>query len=203
MMLIGMLGLVVALLPAPAMAQQACRPAGSQWDHHDKYVGTIASYDHGIVRLTALGGTVDYSNKCHYKDAKGELWRLDVGTPLKRVAAGAAPPVKAAAPAAAGGPIKTGVYECDSPQMIGGMVMPNPSTGHMFGVLGPGSYRDFNGGRGAFSFAGDILTMTSGPLKGIRYRRASPKLFYPLNAKGERGSIRCVYNAAKSLTGRW
>jgi hypothetical protein len=109
-----------------------------------------------------------------------------------------------AAPAtASGGAIPTGVYECDSPQMIGGVVMPNPSTGHMFGVTGPGAYRDFNGGRGTFSIAGDILTMTSGPLKGIRYRRAMPTLFYPLNAKGERGAIRCVLNKAKSLTGRW
>ncbi|TAD82097.1 MAG: hypothetical protein EAY70_04025 [Sphingomonadales bacterium] len=101
------------------------------------------------------------------------------------------------------GPIPVGVYECDSPQMIGGMVMPSPSTGHMFGVFGPGSYRDFDGGRGAFTFSGGILTMTSGPLKGIRYRREAERLFYPLNEKGERGAIRCVLNRAKSLKGRW
>ncbi|MBU7581220.1 MAG: hypothetical protein KAF27_12285, partial [Porphyrobacter sp.] len=103
-------------------------------------------------------------------------------------------PLAAQSPGGASGSIPVGVYECDSPQMVGGMVMPNPSTGHMFGVLGPGTYRDFNGGRGAFTFAGGILTMTTGPLKGVRYRREAERLFYPLNEKGERGAIRCVFN---------
>jgi hypothetical protein len=191
-----------ALTPTPALAQQSCPAAGMQFDHHNKYEGTVYTKDNGWVRLTSKGGLVDYSNRCHYSDAAGQLWKLDVGTPLRKVAAGTPPPAKPAEPALAG-PIANGVYECDSPQMIGGMVMPSPSTGHMFGVTGPGTYRDFNGGRGSFSFAAGILTMTSGPLKGIRYRREAATLFYPLNAKGERGSIRCVLNRSKSLTGRW
>ncbi len=208
LLIIAAAALAVALLPAPAQAQQACRAKGTVVDYHDKYDGIIAGYDNGIVRLTALGGVADMANQCQYRDASGKLWRLDVGAPMRKVGTAnvaPAPAVKAApTPAAAsGGAITPGVYECDSPQMIGGMVMPSPSTGQMFGVTGPGTYRDFNGGRGTFSFAGDILTMTSGPLKGIRYRRAMPTLFYPLDAKGERGSIRCVLNRAKSLTGRW
>lgn len=191
-----------SLFAPSAQAQQSCPPAGTQFDYHDQYKGTVYSYDNGWIRVTSKGGTVDYSNRCHYVDAEGKEWKLYVTEPLRKVAAGAPHPAKPADPVF-NGPIPVGVYECDVPQMIGGMVMPSPSTGHMFGVFGPGSYRDFNGGRGAFSFAGGILTMTSGPLKGIRYRRAGDTLFYPINAKGERGSIRCVLNKAKSLNGRW
>ncbi len=101
------------------------------------------------------------------------------------------------------GPIPTGVYECDAPANFGGSVMGAPTTGLFFGVTGPGAYRDFDGGRGAFSLNGDVLTMTSGPLRGTRYRRQGATLFRPLNAQGQVGPIRCVLNRAKSLNGRW
>ena len=101
------------------------------------------------------------------------------------------------------GPIAMGVYECDSPAAVGGSIMGRPVTGFFFGVTAPGAYRDFDGGRGAFSLNGDVLTMTSGPLRGIRYRRQAAGLFRPLDAQGQIGPIRCVLNRAKALTGRW
>lgn len=100
-------------------------------------------------------------------------------------------------------PIPAGVYECDAPINVGGMMMGSPQTGLMFGVTGPAAYRDFNGGKGGFALSGDLLTMTSGPLKGTRYRRQGPTLFRPLNAAGAIGPTRCLLNKSKTLTGRW
>lgn len=196
-----LLGLCALLVHTPAaQAQQACPPKGTVLEWHDFYEGFVYSYDHGWVRVTALGGNVSYSNTCEFIKDDGEKVKIPLTAQLRRPVGGAAARPR---PAANWGAIPVGVYECDVPQMIGGMVMPSPSTGHMFGVFGPGSYRDFRGGRGSFTFSDNILTMTSGPLKGIRYRREGATLFYPIDAKGKRGSIRCVLNKAKSLNGRW
>lgn len=186
-----------------AMVAQSCPPKGMVFDYHDKYVGSVYSYDHGIVRLTSEGGMADNIGRCYYKDIKGEIWKLDVATPMKKVAAGAPPPASPKpAPALTSAP-PLGVYECDAPHMIGGMVMPNPQPGLYFGLKSASTYRDFNGGTGSYSFSGGILTMTTGPLKGTKYKRTDAKLFKPLDARGQEGSIRCVLNTSKSLTGRW
>ena len=98
-----------------------------------------------------------------------------------------------------------GVYECDAPSMMNGMVIPNPQTGPMFGVTGPGRYRDYDGGEGRFDLADHVLTMTSGPLEGTRYRQ-DPELetyFQLLDEAGEATGIRCVLNEARDIDGRW
>ncbi|WP_029087429.1 hypothetical protein [Brevundimonas aveniformis] len=106
---------------------------------------------------------------------------------------------------ASGAVLPLGVYECDAPMMMGGMVVPNPQTGPMFGVTAPGRYRDFDGGTGRFELADHVLTMTSGPLEGTRYRQ-DPEMetyFQPLDETGEVGEIRCVLNADKDIDAPW
>jgi len=98
-----------------------------------------------------------------------------------------------------------GVYACDAPMMMGDMVVPDPQTGLMFGVTGPGRYRDYDGGTGRFSLADHVLTMESGPLEGTRYRQ-DPELetyFQPMDENGEVGSIRCLLDEAKDINGSW
>jgi hypothetical protein len=198
-----MLAFGAFVLPGQASAQQGCPAPGTLFDYHDLYEGTVYRQDNGWVRVTAEEGSTRFSNYCPFVGPDGRRYSVAPDDPrLRRVAANAPLPPRPAEPQF-NSPIQVGVYECDSPQMIGGMVMPSPSTGHMFGVFGPGSYRDFNGGRGAFSYSGGVLTMTSGPLRGIRYRRSGETLFYPLDQRGQTGSIRCVLNRAKSLNGRW
>ncbi|MBN8552938.1 MAG: hypothetical protein J0L52_08610 [Caulobacterales bacterium] len=107
--------------------------------------------------------------------------------------------------AAQGVVLPLGVYECDAPIMIGGMVSANPQTGPMFGVTGPGRYRDFDGGEGRFELADHVLSMTSGPLEGTRYRQ-DPEMetyFQLLDENGEVGDIRCLLNTSKDINAPW
>lgn len=157
--------------------------------------------------VTSLGGAYDDTLGCRWRreDTGAVIWlSMAHMTPLQ--GGGSATPSRGGAqPSTSGamGPIPNGVYECDAPINVGGSMMGSPQTGLFFGVTGPGAYRDFDGGRGAFTVNGNILTMTSGPLRGTRYRRDAATLFRPLNAQGQTGSIRCVLNRSKSLTGRW
>eukprot|EP01035_Chromulina_nebulosa_P035032 gene35032-47071_t len=103
-----------------------------------------------------------------------------------------------------GGPVlPLGVYVCDSTQMIGGMVMPQPEPVFMFGVTGPGRYRAFDGGSGRFGITDGILTMTSGPLEGTRYRQDSETYFQPIDDDGQPSGIRCVHSATKDIDQPW
>lgn len=184
--------------------QTSCPPAGARY-RRDNISSSFV--------VVSLGGPYHSALGCQWRreDTREEIWlSFSMMTPLG--ASPARPSVPGAAGAGTGtgsqtrgafGPIANGVYECDAPINVGGMTMGSPQTGLFFGVTGPGAYRDFNGGRGAFTVSGDTLTMTSGPLRGTRYRREGATLFKPLNAQGQTGSIRCVLNRSKSLTGRW
>lgn len=103
-----------------------------------------------------------------------------------------------------GAVLPQGVYECDAPQMIGGMVMPNPQPATMFGVLGPGRYRGYDGGEGRFELVDHVLTMTSGPLEGVRYQQ-DPDLetYFQVLDGDEPSGTRCILNDAKDINGAW
>lgn len=184
--------------PAPAM-QSTCPPSGARFQRNN--------IDSTFV-VVSEGGAMDDTLGCRWRreDTGARIWlTMELMRPLGP--AGGASTGRPATPTASGsaslGPIAMGVYECDSPAAVGGSIMGRPVTGFFFGVTAPGAYRDFDGGRGAFSLNGDVLTMTSGPLRGIRYRRQAAGLFRPLDAQGQIGPIRCVLNRAKALTGRW
>ena len=206
---------MVGITPGPAdrpaeaavrVAQTSCPPAGARY-RRDNISSSFV--------VVSLGGPYHSALGCQWRreDTREEIWLgFSMMTPLG--GASSPSPGRPPAPRGAGGgtgsqtpgafgPIANGVYECDAPINVGGMTMGSPQTGLFFGVTGPGAYRDFNGGRGAFTVSGDTLTMTSGPLRGTRYRREGATLFKPLNAQGQTGSIRCVLNRSKSLTGRW
>lgn len=213
----------------PALAQD-CPPAGARYEHDNFVVRSIVtslggrrhpalgcqwrrSTDNRVIWLepgVAMKPVGDSSTVAPRipparpavarPPARVAVTSPGIAAPSRPVPAPAPAPVR---PAGDFGPIQIGVYECDQPISIGGMIMGSPVPGPMFGVTGPGAYRDFNGGTGSFSFSGGILTMTSGPLRGTRYQRSDATLFHPLDAKGQRGSIRCVLNKRKDLRGRW
>lgn len=193
------LTLISAVAFSSAAQAQECPAAGARYVS-DNFVR--------VSRLTSLGGKMDDTLGCRWRrDEDGQVIWLSLGPTLKPLNEAAKPAGggTASRPAAAapGGAIPGGVYECDTPISIGGLIQGTPATGPMFGVTGPGTYRDFDGGTGRFQLAGDILTMTSGPLQGTRYQRQSETVFRPLNAAGKTGPIICRLNRSKPLTGRW
>lgn len=174
----------------PAAAQEACPPAGKRFIN-DNVMQRSEIVSTGI-RDPLLG--------CKFRQPDGKdihLRYLASLTPVEQVKQEAAPNLSAPPP--------VGVYACDAPINIGGMIMGSPQTGLMFGLYDARRYRDFDGGSGAYQFdtASAELRMTSGPLKGQRYRRTDDKLFKPLNDKGEEGGIRCLHAPSKSMQGRW
>lgn len=184
--------LVAALSGGAAKAQfSSCPPVGTQF---------ILDNANIRVTVTSISPTpVEKSCAFRQNDDGTVHWKRYMSSLTP-----AGPAARAAVPAAeAFGPLQGGVYACDMPISIGGMMQGTPATGPMFGVTGPGRYRDFNGGTGTFALNGNILTMTTGPLKGTRYRREGATYFKPMNARGETGSIRCILNRYKSLNGRW
>ncbi len=192
------LALLLAIPALPALAQEKqCLPAGA------RYIK-----DNFIVRseLISQGGVPDPLLGCKWRNAEtGEnVWvRVMSGmTPLDQAKAAEA---KQAQQNDVSGPLPKGVYLCDAPINVGGMIMGSPQTGPMFGLYDERRYRDYDGGTGNYRYdaGSNLLQMTSGPLNGMRYRRTGATLFKPLNDKGEEGGIRCLHAPSKSMQGRW
>ncbi len=151
--------------------------------------------------ITSTGEAIDPLLGCPFTNQDGERHyeRLNMIPYLKK--ASKAPEIK---PKTQGfGPLAIGVYECDVPISIGGMIQGTPSTGHFFGLYDGKNYRDFNGKKGTYKLNGDILAMVTGPLKGIKYKRTGAKFFKPMDKNGSIGSISCHHTKAKSLKGKW
>jgi hypothetical protein len=200
---------VLAILlacPVPGEARSATCPAAGARYESNNFVRTSI--------VVSLGGDRDDTLGCRWRrEEDGQVLWLEPDRPSMRPLAGAGPGGNRAGgqpPAPDGGPeragagaVQTGVYECDAPANLAGGIVGAAQTGLMFGVMAPGVYRAFDGGRGSFRMEGNILVMTSGPLSGTRYRRDAAVLFRPLDAGGQAGSIRCVLNRSKPLDGRW
>lgn len=93
------------------------------------------------------------------------------------------------------GPLKLGVYGCDSPQL-------GIRADVMIGLLDERNYRHFDGGQGRYRYDPKtaVLEITSGPVKGIRYRRFSETAFRVLEIDGDANtSTRCIFNPAKNV----
>ena len=93
------------------------------------------------------------------------------------------------------GPLKLGVYGCHSPQV-------GIRADVMIGLLKGGSYRHFDGGEGRYRYHPEtlMLEITSGPIKGIRYRRIADTAFSVMEIGGEANtSTTCALNTAKSV----
>lgn len=101
----------------------------------------------------------------------------------------------AAAPAAAvpGGKLGTmeaGTYICELPGDAGGPAgIRQPEEG--FDIVNSTTYRNAQG-RGTYLLTGDVLTMTSGPKRGLRYHRISERFLRQIDASGKDSALRCV-----------
>jgi hypothetical protein len=202
---------VLAILlacPVPGEARSATCPAAGARYESNNFVRTSI--------VVSLGGDRDDTLGCRWRrEEDGQVLWLEPDSPAMRPLGGAGPGANRTGgqpPAPEGGPeragtgagtVQNGVYECDAPANLAGGIVGAPQTGLMFGVMAPGVYRAFDGGRGTFRMEGNILVMASGPLSGTRYRRDGPVLFRPLDAAGQAGSIRCVLNRSKPVDGRW
>lgn len=187
--------LTIGFSLATQAQEKQCLPAGARYIKNN-FIQTS--------ELVSLGGTPDPLLGCKWRNAQtGEdVWvRVMAGmTPADQAKASEA---KQAADLSA--PPSKGVYLCDAPINVGGMIMGSPQTGPMFGLYDERRYRDYDGGTGNYRYdtTKNELQMTTGPLNGMRYRRADTKLFKPLNDKGEEGGTRCLHAPSKSMQGRW
>jgi len=190
--ILGLALLPLAGIAVPAAAaEEPCPAAGRRFISDNVMERTeVISTGQRDALLGCLFRRADGGKDVHYR-------YVNMLTPVEQVKPLAKPDL--------GSPPSTGVYACDAPINIGGMIMGSPQTGLMFGLIDQRRYRDFDGGTGNYNFDGvqNLLTMTSGPLKGQRYRRTDAKLFKPLNDAGEEGGIRCLHSPSKALNGRW
>lgn len=113
---------------------------------------------------------------------------------MKRALAALLAPLAAApALAADGGPIDTillGYYACELPGDATG------PAGHRrpeenFWIIAGSSYRTEQG-HGAYLLTGNRVIMTSGPMRGEKFRRVSNGFLRKLNADGTDTALRCV-----------
>ena len=181
----------LALLALPMVAQAAtCPPAGARYIS-DNFVRRS--------EIVSLGSAHDGTLGCKWRRDDGqEIW-LGLGptvTPIAEAKAKDAA-VRADKDKASSAGVHLGVYECNGPYGV--------QTGPMFGLIDARRYRDFDGDTGTWRYdaTSSVLEMSSGPLKGMRYRRTGDILFRPLGDKGQIGPIACPINRGKSITGRW
>ena len=95
--------------------------------------------------------------------------------------------------AAPGGQIDTlliGTYYCELPGDVTGPVGTRVPA-EDFAVLNASSY-EASGARGTYLLTGSIVTMTSGPKNGQRFRRQSSSFLRQLDADGQETTLRCV-----------
>lgn len=95
--------------------------------------------------------------------------------------------------AAPGGPLdalEPGRYVCELPGDAAGPagIRQDDET---FVVLNASAY-EATGGRGTYLVTGDVVTFTSGPKNGQRFRRISVNFLRKLGADGRDSTLRCV-----------
>ena len=95
-----------------------------------------------------------------------------------------------AAPGGAIGTMQSGDYVCELPgDATGPAGVRAPAQD--FTVVNASTYRTAQG-RGSYLLTGDLLTMTSGPKKGQKFRRLSGSFLRLLDASGAESALRCI-----------
>lgn len=190
--LFAIAALLLAGYVQPALARdEPCPPAGGRFvSNNFVQKSTLESLGERDPLLGCKFRRLEDGSMMHF-NYLGTLTPLDQVKPEPKQDLVGAPP--------------TGVYACDAPINVGGMIMGSPQTGVMFGLIDQKRYRAFDGGTGAYQFdpGKSLLTMTSGPLKGQRYLRSDTRIFKPLNDAGSVGSISCPLSPSKPINGRW
>jgi len=98
-----------------------------------------------------------------------------------------------------GGQLETlplGRFVCELPGDVEtetGILQPADS----FTVINASSYRT-PAGEGAYLRLGDVVTMTSGPLRDARYHRISDKFIRKMAAEGTDTKVRCILRMANN-----
>ena len=101
-----------------------------------------------------------------------------------------APQAAHAVPGGEIGTLLTGRYKCEMPGNIGSAArIPLPDED--FRVVTGSSYTS-GGKRGIYLLTGDQVVMTSGPLRGRKYRQASSRYLKILNDDGTDSERRCI-----------
>ena len=88
------------------------------------------------------------------------------------------------------GTLGQGKYVCELPGDAGGPVRV-PASEFDFTVINGSSYRSGRL-RGSYLLTGDLVTMTGGKLKGVRFQRVSEGFLRRLGPNGTAGEMRCV-----------
>jgi hypothetical protein len=107
---------------------------------------------------------------------------------MKQVFAGLVLLAAAAIPAAAAPP-PVGVYGCFGQY--------GPAYPMYFGLLDGARYANFDGLTGRYKLTGDVLEMTDGPLKGVKYKRTGEQAFRMLDGKGNVTAYTCPKEGTK------
>jgi hypothetical protein len=78
-------------------------------------------------------------------------------------------------------------------------------TGAYFGIVDGSTYQNFDRKRGSYQYepSTGVLRMTSGPSKGMTYRRMPEGNFRVLDEAGKLTGGNCVHNTSLSLDSRW
>lgn len=103
-----------------------------------------------------------------------------------------------AAEARVGGPPAPGVYACYGQR--------GPAIPMQFGLIDRTTYATYDGVTGRYTFKGDQLVMTTGPLAGVKYVRVpDPKRdgFRMLDAKGQVTQYTCPWQPGNARKGHW
>ena len=96
----------------------------------------------------------------------------------------------AAVPGGAIGTLEIGAYSCELPGDASGPVgLRRPEWD--FTVIGASSYRA-GSTAGSYLLTGDLLTMTSGPRTGLRFRRETRGLLRLVDGAGAPAGLRCI-----------
>lgn len=86
--------------------------------------------------------------------------------------------------------LSPGSYVCELPGDATGPAG-RRQNGEGFTVLNAGTY-EAGGLRGTYLLTGDLLTMTSGPKNGHKFRRLSDNFLRRLGPDGKESALRCV-----------
>lgn len=100
----------------------------------------------------------------------------------------------AAAPPPASGPLMTltiGRYDCEQPGDAGSQATV-AARDVSFAVTSSSRYIAADGRKGTYLFTGDTVTMTSGPLAGMRLVRIRESFLRRIEANGLPGDLRCI-----------
>jgi hypothetical protein len=182
---------IAALLLSSVANAQTCPPAGAAF-----VIKGFASN----MNVTSQGGAPEKGRCKFFTEWNADLWWA-MGSDVVPAGGGkkANAPAATATTSAPLAKLESGqVYRCTLPGI--GLF-----HGAYFGIVNGSTYRNFDGKRGSYSYDAStgVLRMTSGPSKGMMYRRESEGNFRVLDEKGNRTGGNCPYAPGLKIDGRW